>query len=147
MKILRIAVIAVLLAITLPALAQQQNQTPEQQEKALYEMIQRQVDNMTTTLDLEDWQIFYVDSILTHDYAGMQAELLALRNSKVSNQDQYIQVQDKWSEQIYNAFNKVFDEKQWQKYLKSGAKREKMSRDKRAAKAEKASAELKKEGK
>ena len=132
MKILRIAATVALLALTLPALAQ--NQTPEQQEKALYEMIQRQVDNMTTALDLEDWQVFYLDSILTHDYAGLQAELLGLRNSKVSNQDAYVQVQDKWNEQIYNAIHGVLDEPQWQKYLKSGARREKQNRDKRAAK-------------
>ena len=134
MKILRIAATVALLAATLPALAQNQTQTPEQQEKAVYEMIQRQVDNMASALDLEDWQIFYVDSILTHDYAGLQAELLALRNSKVTNQDQYINVQDKWGEQIYNAIHGVLDEQQWQKYLKSGAGRDKKSRDKRAAK-------------
>jgi hypothetical protein len=132
MKILRIAAIAALVALALPLAAQEQ--TAEQQEKALYEMIQTQVDNMEKALDLEDWQIFYVDSILTHDYRAMQAELIGLRNSKVSSQDRYYRVQDKWNEQIYNAIHGVLDEPQWQKYLKSGAAREKKNRDKRAAK-------------
>lgn len=132
MKILRIAATAALVALALPLAAQEQ--TAEQQEKALYEMIQTQVDNMEKALDLEDWQIFYVDSILTHDYRAMQAELIGLRNSKVSSQDRYYRVQDKWNEQIYNAIHGVLDEPQWQKYLKSGAAREKKNRDKRAAK-------------
>ncbi len=132
MKILRIAAIAALVALALPLAAQEQ--TAEQQEKALYEMIQTQVNNMEKALDLEDWQIFYVDSILTHDYRAMQAELIGLRNSKVSSQDRYYRVQDKWNEQIYNAIHGVLDEPQWQKYLKSGAAREKKNRDKRAAK-------------
>lgn len=132
MKILRIAAIAALVALALPLAAQEQ--TAEQQEKALYEMIQTQIDNMEKALDLEDWQIFYVDSILTHDYRAMQAELIGLRNSKISSQDRYYRVQDKWNEQIYNAIHGVLDEPQWQKYLKSGAAREKKNRDKRAAK-------------
>ncbi|MBR0110966.1 MAG: hypothetical protein IJM00_01820 [Bacteroidales bacterium] len=132
MKILRIAATAALVALALPLAAQEQ--TAEQQEKALYEMIQTQVNNMEKALDLEDWQIFYVDSILTHDYRAMQAELIGLRNSKVSSQDRYYRVQDKWNEQIYNAIHGVLDEPQWQKYLKSGAAREKKNRDKRAAK-------------
>lgn len=132
MKILRIAAIAALMALALPLAAQEQ--TAEQQEKALYDMIQTQIDNMEKALDLEDWQIFYVDSILTHDYRAMQAELIGLRNSKISSQDRYYRVQDKWNEQIYNAIHGVLDEPQWQKYLKSGAAREKKNRDKRAAK-------------
>ena len=132
MKILRIAAIAALVALALPLAAQEQ--TAEQQEKALYDMIQTQIDNMEKALDLEDWQIFYVDSILTHDYRAMQAELIGLRNSKISSQDRYYRVQDKWNEQIYNAIHGVLDEPQWQKYLKSGAAREKKNRDKRAAK-------------
>lgn len=132
MKILRIAAIAALVALALPLAAQEQ--TAEQQEKALYEMIQTQINNMEKALDLEDWQIFYVDSILTHDYRAMQAELIGLRNSKISSQDRYYRVQDKWNEQIYNAIHGVLDEPQWQKYLKSGAAREKKNRDKRAAK-------------
>ena len=85
-------------------------------------------------LDLEVWQSFYVDSILTHDYMALRDELKEMRDAKMTNTDAYQRVQDKWAEQIYIAFQKVFNEEQWAKYLKSGAARDKKSRDKRAAK-------------
>ena len=97
-------------------------------------MIQTEVTKLETSLDLETWQVFYVDSILTHDYQAMRDELMVKSAAKVSNTDIYVQIQDKWMEQIYNAFSKVFDEDQWAKYLKQGAAREKKARDKRAAK-------------
>ena len=37
-------------------------------------------------------------------------------------------------EQMYQALRKVFDDKQWTKYLKSGAARDKKMRDKRMKK-------------
>ena len=69
-----------------------------------------------------------------HDFDAMRLELKGLRDAKVSNSDAYVRAQDKWSEQIYNSLQKVFNEEQWAKYLKSGAARDKKSRDKRAAK-------------
>ena len=117
------------------AFAQQQApQTPEEKEKQMYEAIQKQVDQLTESLDLEDWQIFYADSILTHDYAAMQKEFDLMTGNKVGNSDLYIAAQDKWSEQIYNSFQKILNEEQWAKYLKQGAARAKKARDKRAAK-------------
>ncbi len=92
------------------------------------------VENYERILELEDWQSFYVDSILTHDYDALRVELKSLQAAKMSNADVYQQVQDKWAEQIYVALQKVLDEKQWAKYLKNGAAREKKARDKRAAK-------------
>ena len=112
----------------------QQPQTEEEELKQMREMIDRTVDNYTSLLDLEDWQTFYVDSILTHDYEAMRQELKDMRDAKMTNTDGYQRVQDKWAEQVYNAFQKVFNEEQWAKYLKTGAARDKKSRDKRAAK-------------
>ena len=111
-----------------------QNGNPEEEEKQLRKAIDTQIDNYTNLLKLEDWQIFYLDSILTTDYTAMMAELKGLSESKVSNQDAYIMVQDKWAEQIYNSLKSVFDETQWTKYEKSGAARDKKAREKRAAK-------------
>lgn len=98
------------------------------------EAIDAQIEDYTQLLDLQDWQIFYVDSIMTHDYEQMRVELSALSTAKVSNSEAYIRVQDKWMEKMYQAFNKVFDKNQWAKYEKSGAAREKKNRDKREAK-------------
>lgn len=112
----------------------QQPQTEEEELKQMREMIDRTVDNYTSLLDLDDWQIFYVDSILTHDYEAMRQEVKGMRDAKMTNTEGYQRVQDKWAEQVYNAFQKVFNEEQWAKYLKTGAARDKKSRDKRAAK-------------
>ena len=121
--------------LLLPFLAgAQQPQSEEEELKQLREVIDKTVAAYETQLRLEDWQTFYVDSILTHDYDALRLELKALREAKVSNVDIYQTTQDKWAEQIYNALQKVFDEDQWAKYLKSGAARDKKARGKRAAK-------------
>ncbi len=112
----------------------QQPQSEEEQLKQMRETIDRTVENYESLLDLEDWQTFYVDSILTHDYEAMRLELKGLQAAKISNSDVYQQIQDKWAEQIYVAMQKVFTEQQWQKYLKAGAARDKKARDKRAQK-------------
>ena len=126
--------ITALLLLPLWVWAQQQPQSEEEEIKQLREAVDKTVESYENLLDLEDWQSFYVDSILTHDYDALRLELKELRNAKVANTDIYVQVQDKWAEQIYNSLQKVFNEEQWAKYLKSGAAREKKSRDKRAAK-------------
>ncbi|MBR5076065.1 MAG: hypothetical protein IKX28_03520 [Bacteroidales bacterium] len=125
--------ITALLTLPLWALAQQP-QSEEEELKQMREVIDATVENYEKLLHLEDWQTFYVDSILTHDYEALRQELKEMRTAKMSNTDAYQRVQDKWAEQIYVAMQKVFDEEQWAKYLKSGAARDKKSRDKRAAK-------------
>lgn len=119
--------------------AQEREKTEEEkkQEKEFYEWIDKEVKRLTETLELEYWQEFYADSILTHDYIGLRDELSDLSKNKVSNSDIYINVQDKWAEQIYDSFHKILNEEQWKKYLKQGAARDKKNRDKRKAKAQK----------
>ncbi len=127
---------------TLTVFAQQNPPSQEEQEKKLSEYIQKEVDRLEMTLKLEDWQVFYVDSILNHDYRAMHEEMNNLSSAKVSNYDIYTKASDKWAENIYNAFRKVLNDNQWEKYLKSGAARDKKAREKRKAKMEKSSAKL-----
>jgi hypothetical protein len=144
MKKILFAALCLLISFGTASLAQQQQQmSPEEKEKKLNEFILQQVEKLETSLKLEDWQSFYVDSILTHDYHALQAELDALTDAKVSNGDLYTQVSDKWAEQIYNSFHGFLNEDQWAKYLKGGAARDKKARDKRKAKAAEANATLK----
>ena len=136
MKIFGILLLSLL---TLSAAAQQQGQSEQdkiKEEKQLREYIDKNVEQTGINLGLEDWQLFYVDSILTHDLTAMTAEIKQLQASKVSNSAVYEQVQDKWLEAIYQAMGKVLNEDQWNKYLKQGAAREKKARDKRKAKLE-----------
>ena len=132
-KAIKIFGIAAMLLLPFQAGAQQA-QGAEEEIKQMREAIDQTVENYERILELEDWQSFYVDSILTHDYDALRVELKSLQAAKMSNADVYQQVQDKWAEQIYVALQKVLDEKQWAKYLKNGAAREKKARDKLAAK-------------
>ena len=117
------------------AFAQQQGpQTPEQREKQMYENIQKQVDNLAETLDLEDWQIFYADSILTTNFGALAKEFEALGKNRVSDPEVYSRLQDACMEKNYNALHAILNEEQWTKYLKTGAARDKKARDKREAK-------------
>lgn len=112
------------------AFAQQQD--PEKEEKDLQEAIEKELESLTSRLALEDWQVFYVDSIMNHDYRALREELKALNAQKVGNIGTYQQVQDKWAEKMYAEYKKLFTPEQWDKYNKSGAGRNKKSRDKRA---------------
>ena len=116
------------------ASAQVQSQNPEERIRELEKGIQESVDKFADNYKLEDWQIFYVDSIMMHDFKAMDEELQQLQKTKATNTDLYQQIQDKWTEQMYNAFHKVLNEDQWKRYLKNGAERERKNREKREAK-------------
>lgn len=108
----------------------QQNQGPD-----IYEQVQTETDRLQRVLDLEDWQAFYVDSTLTHDFTAMMAEYEKLQGSKVTNTSMYQAVQDRWMDQIDATYRKIFTDDQWKAYLKAGAGRLIKAREKRKAKA------------
>ena len=125
-----LAVIAQTFFIDIAVNAQQ----PE--EPDMFEMAEKEADRLQRLLDLEDWQVFYVDSTLKHDYPAMIAEYKELQSSKVSNTSLYQSVNDKWLEKIDATYRRIFTEKQWAAYLKSGAAKAQKARDKRKAKAQ-----------
>jgi Spy/CpxP family protein refolding chaperone len=120
----------------LAASAQEQPLTPEQRAKKMREAIDKMVEDYERNLQLEDWQSFYADSILTHNLEERNKEMEAMASNKVANYDLYTMVGDKWEEETYNAFRRILTDEQWKKYLKSGAGRAKKARDQRAAKRE-----------
>ena len=107
-------------------------QEPDKQPD-IYERAEMEADRLQKILDLEDWQVFYVDSTLKHDYPAMMAECEKLQASRVMNSSIYIAVQDKWMEKIDMTYQKIFTEAQWAAYLKSGALRAQKAREKRKA--------------
>jgi len=115
----------------------QQPMTPEEQEAKLYEMIDKKIEEYTLSLDLNGAQVFWVDSILVHNYFEMSKEIMELQKSRMSIVDAYQMVSDKWDDATYEAFHKILNEEQWAKYLKTGGEKEKKARDKRAAKRNK----------
>lgn len=126
-----VAVAFMSLFTALETSAQQQPEKPD-----VYEQAELEADRLQRVLDLEDWQLFYVDSTLKHDLPAMMAEIEGLRAAKVSNSSMYIAVQDKWLEHIDVTYRKIFNDEQWAAYLKNGAAKAKKARDKRKAKAE-----------
>ena len=135
-RIIRSIVLCTVLfaGFSLSLAAQEMTAEEKKAEKDFHDSVEREIDRLTNLLKLEDWQVFYVDSILNHDYKAMQAELKVLQDQKVSNTDMYYDIQYKWQDKIYEAYEKLFDENQWAKYLKSGAARDKKARDKKRAK-------------
>lgn len=107
-----------------------------QQQPDLYEQIEEEADRLQKLLDLEDWQVFYVDSTLKHDYPAMMAEYEELRASKVSSSLLYLDVQDRWMDQIDRTYKKIFTPEQWTAYLKTGAAKQQKAREKRKQQAQ-----------
>ena len=121
-------VIALLLVMT-PALLAQDREKPME----MWERAEAEADRLQSALKLEDWQVFYVDSTLKHDYAALMAEAEKLQASKVSNTSMYLAIQDKWMDKIDETYKRIFTEAQWAAYLKSGAARAQKARAKRKA--------------
>lgn len=108
----------------------------EQEPPDMLEIAENEADRLQRLLELNEGQLFYVDSTLKHDYQAMQEEMMKLQAAKVSNSSMYISVQDKWMEAIDRSYKKIFTEEQWAAYLKSGAAKLQKAREKRKAKAE-----------
>lgn len=130
MKLNRFAVVIFLLfAVSMSISAQQPN------EIDIPERAANEADRLQQLLDLEDWQTFYVDSTLQHDFAAMMAEIDELATAKVTNHSMYIMVQDAWMEQIDKTYRRIFNDEQWAAYMKTGAAKAQKMREKRKAKA------------
>lgn len=123
-------VFLLLLASVPSAFAQEREKPMEMWERA-----EAEADRLQEVLKLEDWQVFYVDSTLKHDYAALMAEAEKLQASKVSNSSMYMAVQDKWMDIIEVSYRKIFTDAQWKAYLKSGAAKAQKARAKRRAQA------------
>lgn len=129
LNIYALAVAVLMLAGYGTASAQQQEKQPD-----VYEQAEQEADRLQGLLDLEDWQVFYVDSTLKHDFPAMMADYEELRKAKVANQSMYQDVHDKWMDQIDKTYKRIFTDEQWAKYLKNGAARAQKARAKRKAK-------------
>ena len=108
----------------------------QQEGPDVYQQAEDEADRLQRSLDLEDWQVFYVDSTLKHDLSAIMSEYEELQSSKVGNVSMYQAVQDKWMDQIDATYKKIFTEEQWKVYLKTGAGKAIKAREKRKAKAQ-----------
>jgi hypothetical protein len=118
-------------SVSVRALAQQQEKMPD-----IYQQAEMEADRLQKLLDLEDWQTFYVDSTLKHDFPAMMAEYEEMKKAKIENTSMYVAVQDKWMDQIDATYRKIFTDEQWAAYLRQGAGKAQKAREKRRMKAE-----------
>ncbi len=131
MNFFRVFLFSVIVLLPLEISGQDKAEVPD-----LFEMAESEADRLQELLDLEDWQVFYVDSTLKNDYSCMQKEMEELQKAKVSNYTMYQSVQDRWMEKIDGSYRKIFTDEQWKHYLKSGAAKQQKAREKRRLKAE-----------
>ena len=129
MKFMQLAVMAALFFLAGFNAAAQQNKPVDLAQRA-----EEEADRLQRVLNLEDWQVFYVDSTLKHDLPAWMDESNKLQASKVTNSSLYMAVSDKWMDQIDKTYKRIFTEEQWAAYLKSGAARAQKARDKRKTK-------------
>lgn len=103
----------------------------EPQQPDMNKIAEEEADRLQNLLELEDWQVFYVDSTLKASYAKLQMEYDRLHKAKVSNIVLYQEAHDKCSESIDASYKSIFTEEQWAAYLKSGAAKQQKKRAKR----------------
>lgn len=106
-------------------------QAQEPQQPNVDEIIAKQVDNLTRTFKLDEVQVFFVDSVLQYNYNAMNDAFVEAKKTGASNADTYQAISDQWMDATDQAFERIFTEEQWKKYLKSTYGKEKQRRDKR----------------
>lgn len=123
--------LATILAATLLLAAAPAAWAQNPQEPDMDKIINTQLENLTRTFKLDEVQVFFVDSVLQYNFPAMQEEFEQTRKTGASNQETFQIISDKWMDATDNAFQKIFTEEQWQRYLKSSYGKEKKRRDKR----------------
>lgn len=99
------------------------------------QIAEEEADKLQRLLNLEDWQVFYVDSTLKANYAQLKVEYDKLQTSKVGNIVLYQEAHDRCSDRIDAAYKAIFNDKQWAQYLKNGAAKLQKQRAKRREKS------------
>ena len=132
MKLIPYIMMCIIACLPAPLLQAQERDIKEE----IYQQAEKEADKLQRVLDLEYWQTFYVDSTLKHDYIAMYTESERLKESKVSSERLYIDVQDRWMDKIDETFKRIFTQEQWAAYLKGGAAKAQKARAKRKAQAE-----------
>ena len=107
-----------------------QNQEPESMES----MAEKAADELARQLNLDDYQIYKVDSTFVHDYKALNEDINELRRSKATNLELYYRISDYWGNRMDSTFRSIFTDEQWKSYMKTELGREKRARDKRMAK-------------
>lgn len=88
----------------------------EQPEKSPEEMAIEEAERLEDELKLSGTQMFYVDSILRHNFQLMYDDFEALKQRGSQDVDTYNAVSEKWVQKIIDALKPVLDEQQHIRY-------------------------------
>ncbi|NTV19571.1 MAG: hypothetical protein HGA83_09100 [Bacteroidales bacterium] len=98
-----------------------QNQE-QQPQKTPIEVASEQAERLQKELNLKDYQLFLVDSVLQRNFTDLMNEVESMKVAGIQTRESYKSVQDKWTTKTDQAFEKIFDKEQFIKYLKMGGK-------------------------
>ena len=87
-------------------------------EKSPEEMAIEQANRLENELNLNSTQMFYLDSILRHNYTELYAEIENARARGSQDQQTYKTLTEKWMQKTFDALKGVLDEQQYIRYLK-----------------------------
>ncbi len=90
----------------------------QQEEKSPEEMAILEADKLETQLELSGAQLFYVDSILRHNFVALSDDMAALKARGSQDYNSYNTTREKWIQKTIDAFKEILDEQQYIKYLK-----------------------------
>lgn len=110
----RIYLTLVLIWVGLPVIFAQEQ--PKQKEP--HEVAEEEAVRMEKELELTPDQVFYVDSVLQYNYAGLKEEFDSMSGSGMQDARNYETVRDKWIQKNLDAFKKILSDQQYIKYLK-----------------------------
>lgn len=87
-------------------------------EKSPQEYAALETERLEKELNLDVTQVFYVDSILQHNFAGVMEEFENMKKSGMQDSRSYEAVRNKWTDKSLEAFKLIFTEQQYILYLK-----------------------------
>ncbi len=90
----------------------------QEPEKSPEQMATEQADRLQKDLGLADHQVFFVDSVLQFNFAGLTKEIEEMQKAGIQSRDSYMNAQKKWGLKTEEAFEKILDNDQFLKYLK-----------------------------
>ena len=123
-----------LVIVSLLAFSAHSASAQSQEPVDLNMLAEEEADKLARLIDLEDWQVFYVDSTLKANFFQLQVELEKLQKAKITNTSLYQDVKDKCWDEIDRNYKKWFTPEQWEAYLKTGAAKLQKQRAKRREK-------------
>ncbi len=87
-------------------------------EKTPQEYAAIETERLEKELNLNSHQVFYVDSILQYNFAGLMEEFEQMKKSGMQDGRNYETVRNKWTDKSLAAFKLIFTEQQYIQYLK-----------------------------